>query len=140
MVLMNQEQKNQVTKLRQEGYGYGKIARNLGLSKNIVSSWCRRTGLTGDTSKQDTSIPELCPVCGIVIIQTPGKRHKRFCSDKCRLAWWNSHPEKIHRKAFYSYTCSYCHKPFIAYGNCHRKYCSHACYIADRFGSGDGHE
>lgn len=30
--------------------------------------------------------------------------------------------------------CAHCGKPFTAYGNKERKYCSHNCYISDRFG------
>ena len=74
------------------------------------------------------------------ITQTPGRKEKKFCSDECRHKWWNAHPEKITRKAVYSYTCSGCKKTFTAYGNSHRKYCCHACYIADRFKGGDADE
>lgn len=34
------------------------------------------------------------------------------------------------RKAVYTYTCPACGKEFTVYGNSHRKFCSHACYIA----------
>ena len=34
------------------------------------------------------------------------------------------------RKAVYTYTCPACGKKFTVYGNSHRKFCSHACYIA----------
>lgn len=65
---------------------------------------------------------------------------EKFCSDNCRTAWWNAHPEKVNRRAVYHFTCAHCGKPFTAYGNAKRKYCSHACYIADRYKGGDGHE
>jgi hypothetical protein len=35
--------------------------------------------------------------------------------------------------------CQHCGKPFTDYANRHRKYCSHPCYIAARYG-GDQHE
>ena len=38
------------------------------------------------------------------------------------------------RKAMYEYTCPTCGSTFYAYGNRSRKYCSHECYIAARFG------
>ncbi len=66
--------------------------------------------------------------------------YKDTLSDKCRTVWWNSHPEAVNRKAVYSFTCAHCGKPFTAYGNAGRKYCSHACYIADRYKGGDEHE
>ena len=40
----------------------------------------------------------------------------------------------VKRKAIYEYTCPTCGSAFTAYGNRHRKYCCHECYIADRFG------
>ena len=38
-----------------------------------------------------------------------------------------------HENAIYTYVCAACGKQFEAYGNNHRKYCSHKCYINDRF-------
>ena len=32
--------------------------------------------------------------------------------------------------------CPVCKKTFTVYGNANRKYCSHECYIEDRFGGG----
>ena len=76
----------------------------------------------------------LCEYCGKDVKQLPGRKLKRFCSDKCRMAWWNQHQENVNRKANYDYVCAYCGKAFTAYGNANRKYCSHECYIEDRFG------
>ena len=42
--------------------------------------------------------------------------------------------ELVKRKAVYTFTCPACGKEFTVYGNSHRKFCSHACYIAYRFG------
>lgn len=67
-------------------------------------------------------------------MQVFGRKEKRFCSDKCRNKWWNTHLDKVNRRANYDFVCAYCKKPFISYGNKNRKYCSHECYIADRFG------
>ena len=76
-----------------------------------------------------------CPKCGKPIAQPPRGQRRRFCSDACRRAWWAKHPEALHRgdAATYSRTCACCGKAFQAYGNDHRRYCSHACYISDRF-------
>lgn len=40
-------------------------------------------------------------------------------------------------KANYECICEYCGKTFLSYGNKNRKYCSHSCYINDRFGGGE---
>ena len=44
---MTDIQKNQIMDLRQQGYGYATIAKAVGLKKDTVVAFCRRTGLTG---------------------------------------------------------------------------------------------
>lgn len=140
---MTDIQKNQIMALRQQGYGYATIAKAVGLKKDTVVAFCRRTGLTGRKASDNSQInldSGFCLQCGSILHQTPGRKRIKFCSDQCRVAWWNSHPEKINRKAIYSFICAHCGKSFTAYGNAGRKYCSHACYIADRYEGGDERE
>lgn len=136
---MTDQQKTQTIRLRGEGFGYSKIAVMLGLSDNTIKSFCRRNGLTGTVGHQRKNAEQehFCPACGIPVKQNPGRKEKKFCSDRCRNLWWNTHLDQVNRKAIYEYECAYCHKPFVAYGNANRKYCSHECYVNDRFG-GDG--
>lgn len=126
---MTDQQKEQIRTLRLQGIGYVKIGETLGISDNTVRSFCRRNGL-GDTAKNTVS----CKQCGKPIKIISKRKPRIFCSDSCRTAWWNSHQDCVHRKAVYEYTCAHCGKQFTAYGNAGRKYCSHACYIAHRFG------
>lgn len=135
---MTEQQKIQTIRLRGEGFGYTRIASMLGLSDNTVKSFCRRQGLTGNTGfKQKGAIQEhFCLQCGLLVRQNPGRKEKKFCSDKCRNQYWNSHLDQVKRKAIYNYECAFCHKSFTAYGNANRKYCSHECYVEDRFGGG----
>jgi len=136
---MNQLQKERIAELRSNGAGYGKIADVLGMSVNTVKSYCRRNNLVGH---QAESVPvtinqTYCKQCGAELIQPSGKKQLKFCSDVCRTKWWNSHPEKVNKKAVYSFTCAFCNVSFTAYGNSKRKYCSHGCYLKDRFKVGD---
>ena len=126
-------------KMRKQGLGYSKIAVRLGLSENTVKSYCRRAGLTGTAEciRQDEGQELSCRTCGVLVRQNPGRKEKKFCSDACRMKWWNSHKHLVRMKAVYEFECAFCKKPFTVYGNAGRKYCSHACYIADRFG-GEG--
>lgn len=133
---MNDLQRKAIEKLRNKGAGYKAIAQKLGLSVNTVKSHCRRNGLTGKQSGTDAIEVLFCKKCGKKLTQTKGAKQKSFCSDECRLSWWKEHPEKVKRKAYYELTCAYCHETFHSYGNKNRKYCSHECYIADRFGGG----
>ena len=78
---------------------------------------------------------KLCLNCGKEITQPRTGHRRKFCSADCRRTWWESHQDLVQRKptAFYEGTCAYCGKTFVAYGNSHRKYCSHECYNRDRF-------
>ncbi|MGN9153691.1 RNA polymerase subunit sigma-70 [Bariatricus sp. HCP3S3_E12] len=136
---MTSEQKQQIHLLREKGYGYATIAEALGLTKNQVSAYCRRNNLSGTKAERTVSSrpdSDCCLCCGKPLTQTPGRKPIKFCSNECRVKWWNSHQDMVNKKAIYSFTCACCGKEFTAYGNAKRKYCSHACYITDRFGTG----
>lgn len=127
---MNQQQIKQVEKLRESGMSYGKIAAQLGLSVNTVKAHCHRHRISNDPEKaMEQETIGLCPQCGAHLVQTRGHRQKRFCSKKCRTAWWQTHPEQIKRSAWATAICEHCGKSFVKYGNRPRKYCSRACYI-----------
>lgn len=132
---MTDEQKMQITSLREEGNGYKKIAQILGVSTNTVKSFCQRKNISGVTVPV-TGSESQCQCCWKAIKQMPGRKPKKFCSDRCRMEWWNSHLDQVQRKANYDFICPVCKKPFTSYGNANRKYCSHECYIEDRFGGG----
>lgn len=137
---MNVDDINRIIKLRKNGLGYKKIAQVLGMKESTVKTFCRRNGLNGTVQKPPVTVfpgieQKPCKNCGDLFLQYPGHREKFFCSDACRIKWWNSHLSQVKRKAMYEYTCPTCGKKFYAYGNRNRKYCSHACYIKARFGA-----
>ena len=101
------------------------IAIALGLSVNTVRSYIRRH------PPKDT-VEVGCRQCGKPVMQHKGRKAKYFCSDRCRNAWWNAHPEKVQRKAYYRLACRFCGKEFVSYGNKNRKYCSRLCYADAR--------
>lgn len=132
---MTDNQKQQIKILRESGESYAQISKMTGLPVNSIKTYCRRNNLTNANTEKDNK-PSKCRYCGKPIEQILGRKEKKFCSDKCRMLWWNSHADQVNRKANYSCTCGFCGKQFISYGNKHRKYCSHSCYINDRFGGG----
>ena len=81
--------------------------------------------------KRETEVTgtRTCPQCGSTVEPLTGRREKKFCSDACRMTWWNSHSELVQRKAYYALVCQYCGKPFTSYGNRNRRYCSRSCYL-----------
>lgn len=130
---MTVQEKTEISTLRSQGLGYKKIGQLLGISVDTIKTFCRRNNISGSP---DSFFPreDSCLTCGKAIVQIPGRKKKKFCTDKCRNQWWNSHLDKVNRKATYHFTCLFCKKAFTVYGNSRRKYCCHQCYIEDRFG------
>lgn len=139
---MNDYQKDKIKELRLKGMGYKAIANLIGLSRDSVRGFCRRNSLGGNKAVVALNIEvkvqknEICICCKKPIKQKIRGRTRKFCSDKCRYAWWNENANKKNKRAeaIYKFTCKYCNREFITYGNKKRKYCSHDCYIKDRFG------
>ncbi len=131
---MTNEQKERITALRYQGYGYSKIAGVLSVSVNTVKSYCRRNGLDSDTLNNSAA----CKQCGKPITIKEKYKLRQFCSDKCRALCWNSHKSQRREKTIYQFVCEKCGAAFESHGNKNRKYCSHDCYIAARFGKGRG--
>ena len=133
---MTKEQEKQITNMRTNGIGYAAIATRLGLSRIAVRVFCKAHNLMGNkapTPKLPEITPGRCRNCGKELKQSVGRRKKQFCSDRCRMDWWNAHPNQVKRKAFYLFTCTFCGDEFTSYGNAKRKYCCHECYINDRY-------
>lgn len=133
-------QKEQIKTLRGQSLSYTKISTCLGISKNTVKSYCKRNNLGGKANISTFEMNDYmaddsayCKQCGKIIEQRSGVKPRKFCSDLCRVAWWNSHPDKVSKKAIYQLECACCKKPFESYGNKDRKYCSHICYVNCRF-------
>ena len=126
---MTEAERERITELRYNGYGYKKISSLTGLPQNTVKSFCRRHPIVNEGL---TDHLNQCMNCGKPLAQTPHKRKKKFCSDRCRMAWWNAHPEKVNRKAYYTVVCRQCGKRFESYGNANRRFCSLLCYAEYR--------
>ena len=115
---MTVEEKNRIIELRNKGMGYGEISKILNISKSTISTFCNSKSFVNG----------VCPMCGNELIHVPGKKRKRFCSDKCRLTWWNQNRDKINRKTFEA-KCQYCGKEFISFRGDNVLYCSRECYL-----------
>lgn len=78
-----------------------------------------------------------CRNCKTPVLQTSGRKEKKYCSDACRIQWWNRNKYKIPRKTVHAFRCSTCGREFFSYGNTKRKYCSRDCYFSGRFHGGE---
>ena len=166
VLFMTSDQKAVIDRLRSQGRGYKFIAAKTGIPENTVKSYCRRAPLpaafvsvkapnpvepTAPPQKTNAAVPILvstppvdhdpaimlpCRWCGKPVEQIPGRKEKIFCSEQCRVRWWNRNRHASQRKSCLQLVCPTCHKPFSSYGNPQRKYCSRPCYYTDRFHGG----
>lgn len=127
---MTEIQKTQIKQMRANGIGYLKIAKTLGMSENTVKSYCRRA----EREKHEPS-HFCCEQCG-KSIDLSKIAAKRFCSDTCRMRWWNTHPKDNGK---YTAECLNCGQEIRMRRKGERKYCSHSCYIAYRYSGGVQH-
>lgn len=123
---MKKQEMDAIHEMRLQGKHAAEIGLALGISVNTVRSHIRRH-------------PEIyggmnCENCGKAITQAAGRKRKRFCSDRCRMDWWNSHRERVRKKANYHLICVHCGKEFESYGNQSRKFCCRDCYTQARKG------
>lgn len=127
---MTNKEKIKINQLRHQGYSYGKISVILSLSENTIKSYCRRNSLTTNMIAKTS----YCKQCNNHIIIKENCKPRQFCSDKCRIAWWTTNNKGNRNRTTYQLICTACGKPFESDSNKTRKYCSHKCYIASRFG------
>jgi len=133
---MTGDQKAVIERMRSRGLVYAEIANALCLSINTVKSFCRRNNLSKSNASEVPGITENkehCASCEKKLLHTIKAKPKRFCDDKCRRTWWNHHRGLLKCKSACRLTCAHCGSVIDSYGNMGRKYCSHPCYIADRF-------
>ena len=141
---VTQQQKEQISILRASGISFGKIATTLGISVNTVKSYCKRNPIIAAPAPAPAPVQTEriahCPQCNAVLEQSCGHRQKRFCSAKCRIAWWKAHLEQMERKKLFQIECRHCGTVFLQYGSRPRKFCSRGCYLAHRHAqAGDAH-
>ncbi|NFE94373.1 helix-turn-helix transcriptional regulator [Clostridium botulinum] len=134
---MTGTEKENIKKMRKEGQSYSQIALALNINKNTVKAFCRRSRLqTNEKVKTKIKEKEICFVCkncGKPLKKGTKGQPKKFCCEACRREWWKANDKEINKKAYYTLICTECGIKFESYGNKKRKFCSHACYINNRF-------
>lgn len=118
---MNHSEINQLYSLKAKGWGYKKIAAELGLPLNSVKSYIRRHPEPENVSSG------ICDNCGMAFSAVSNSHKKRFCSDTCRNAWWRVHQHEINHTKEYEHLCRYCGTHFK---NCRKtaSFCSRKCF------------
>ena len=83
---MNRSVIRSIDNMRMQGITPTVIAGTLGVSVNTVKSHIRRHPEIPRTLR--------CLYCGTPVMQTEGRKAKKFCSDRCRSAYWNEERRK----------------------------------------------
>ena len=120
---MNDFEKKRIIELKDAGYGYGSIAKELRLSKSTVSSFIK--SLNGYS---------VCKCCGKKFVQPAGVRLKTFCCNKCRYKYRRIKNKGKPIVTSYEVECLCCHRRFHSYRSLKRKFCSRSCFDAFRKG------
>lgn len=121
-------------RLRAEGYSYNMISKTFGISLSTVKSHILRKAKKEQYSPTDSHNVIFCKRGGAPLVNTPGHRQKTFCSKSCQERYWREHRDISLCKSLVSCICASCGKEILDYKGKHRKYCSHQCYIAVRYG------
>ena len=79
--MMDNFERREIERMYRDGYGPTAISYELEISINTIKSYIRRHPSMKNASR--------CLYCGKVISQTKGRKVKKFCSDRCRSAYWN---------------------------------------------------
>ncbi len=123
---MTRDELEKARRLREAGKSYADIASTLHVSVNTVKSTCRRNGIENFNDRQH------CMNCRRRLEGATGNR-RTFCSNVCRYQWDYRHRVLTEENAE-ARVCLTCGKEFFSYPSAARKYCSHSCYIAARYG------
>ncbi len=125
---MTDSERNQLLSYNTKATAIKKYPQLTGLPVNTVKSFCARHPVQIEELQESNT---LCRNCQAPLEQIPHKRKRLFCSDACRMAWWNAHPKEYSEKRT-TLTCRHCGKQFESYGNSHRVFCSRDCYLKFR--------
>ena len=131
---MTTEEIQIINDLQQQGLGYKRIAALTSRPVNTVKAYCRRHKVDTPTVEEPQAF---CRGCGKPIHRIPQAKPRQFCSDVCRMRFWNSHRDEVKHKTIYSFRCPSCGREFQSIGNPNRKYCSRECVANARRKDGE---
>ncbi len=117
---MEANEKNRIQELRDGGLTYREIADETGIAFGTVKMFFQRL-------KDSPAVPR-CEQCHRTLRQDVTRAGRRFCSDKCRAKWWETHPDKTKSAEQHRFTCAMCGKVFFSKKS--GKYCTRDCYYA----------
>lgn len=86
---MTETQKKRALNLREREYSYAKISKEIDVPESTIKSFFRRINHI-----PDMKFESICYHCGKQIEFVPHRKFRKFCSGKCRVAWWRLNNRK----------------------------------------------
>lgn len=116
---MTELEEKRIWDLRSKGKGYKAISIELNLPIGTIKSYCTRNNV--GSSK--------CRCCGESIIQAPGRKQKKFCSERCKTKWWNRNRKIIKHRFIKPKICEHCGSSFLPIKRPTQRFCCRECYL-----------
>lgn len=127
---MTQDEKQKITELQKQGLKYPTIAKLTGLNINTVKSFCKVHPVNATDTQPGTVA--FCKECGRPVVVREKCKPRQFCSDACRVKWWNGHRTEVKHKKMSTFVCRQCGVKFTRPGRTAHHYCSRECYDTAR--------
>ena len=86
---MKRREAEKIAQMVLSGIPPSKIAAAMDMSVNTIKSHIRR--------HPEISFAGKCLFCGVPVVQPEGRKKKKFCSDRCRISYWNHRRKEEHR-------------------------------------------
>ena len=144
--MMTEKNKTTILEMRAAGKSYKEISAVLGINASALKAFVSRhrsQDNNPDTLKafvhrhsnqhnnpDNDQNTRKCIFCGRGLSED-ARTNQRFCSTKCKNAWWKAHPNQIESEKRAARSCLICGRPFVSY-NADSKYCSRTCYYASK--------
>lgn len=121
---MTKKEKEHILNMNDAGKSLADISDETGIPKNTIKSFLRRSKIVENKT--------VCLNCGVVLTHIPHKKKKKFCSDNCRMHYWNAHPDKMSHTNASIIKCEVCGKDVLSYRKKPRRFCSRECAAKGR--------
>lgn len=118
---MTDKEKTTIDNLAASGATITDISEKLRISRNTVKSYLQRK-----------KTADVCLNCGADLTHIPHKKKKKFCSDKCRMHYWNTHPDEMSHTNSIVIKCEVCGKAVLSYRKKPRRFFSRECAAKGR--------
>ena len=122
--MLTENEKTRIEELMRQGLKYPTIAKITGIKLSSVRYYC---GIADAGDADARKADAFCKGCGRPLFRKEKSKPRRFCSDACRMKWWNGHRDEVKHKTESRFICEYCGAAFTRPGKTRHRFCSKKC-------------